>query len=281
MSSMLTRSAQLPWLSVPEKPFPPRAPHRRRNARSLQTSAVAVELPAKETQRRDNLASEQTQDPQQTKPSDAPATMPSEPQTPMTSHAPSETDSTHPTTPSSAAPAQAPARPQNQAQSQAKTSKPAVPLVPVVPIVPQSPSTPRPQSKETPAQTSSAASDSAAATGNTATEPVKGEPAESTAAPPEKAPSPPRAAPKSWADLVRSKAPPRAGQAGGASIEAGGVAAARTESLADVLNSLGPDVDQYGEKIAFLEPRGLVNTGNMCYMNSVSYVAIHVSGRRH
>lgn len=25
-----------------------------------------------------------------------------------------------------------------------------------------------------------------------------------------------------------------------------------------------------GQKLAFLEPRGLINTGNMCYMNSVS-----------
>lgn len=41
--------------------------------------------------------------------------------------------------------------------------------------------------------------------------------------------------------------------------------------MVDVLNSLGANVDQYSEKIAFLEPRGLVNTGNMCYMNSVRF----------
>ncbi|KAL1967296.1 hypothetical protein VTN77DRAFT_3342 [Rasamsonia byssochlamydoides] len=261
--------APLPWLSVPEEPFPTRAPHRRRTGRLLQISEVSVELPAKETQRKDSLTPEQIQE---NKPADAPAPVPSEPQTPITSQsqAPSETDSTHPTTPSSAAPTQATARPQNQAQPQAKTSKPAVPLVPVVPIVPESPSTPRPPSKETPAQTSSATSDSVVATDNSVMETVKGEPAESTAAPAEKPPSPPRAAPKSWADLVRSKSQPRgASQVAGASAEAGGLSVPRSESLVDVLNSLGPDVDQYGEKIAFLEPRGLVNTGNMCYMNSV------------
>lgn len=264
---MLTTSAQLPWLSVPEEPFPSRAPHRRRNGRSLQISAISVELPAKETQRKDNLLCEQVQDP-------LPAPVSSEPQTPITSHAPSETDSTHPTTPSSAAPTHAPARSQNQVQSQVKTSKPAVPLVPVVPIFPQSPSTPRQLPKETQGQTSSAAPDSVVDADSSAAETVTEEPAESSATAAEKPVSPTRVAPKSWADLVRSKTQPRgARQAAGSSAESGGPSAPRSESLVDVLNSLGPDVDQYGEKIAFLEPRGLVNTGNMCYMNSVSYIS--------
>ena len=50
----------------------------------------------------------------------------------------------------------------------------------------------------------------------------------------------------------------------------GAPVASKNDSLADVLNSLGPDVENYADKIAFVEPRGLVNTGNMCYMNSVS-----------
>ena len=39
-------------------------------------------------------------------------------------------------------------------------------------------------------------------------------------------------------------------------------------SIASVLSTFGaPGTNE--SKIAFLEPRGLVNTGNMCYMNAV------------
>lgn len=41
----------------------------------------------------------------------------------------------------------------------------------------------------------------------------------------------------------------------------------KNESLADALNTYVTGARE--NKIAFLEPRGLVNTGNMCYMNSV------------
>lgn len=47
------------------------------------------------------------------------------------------------------------------------------------------------------------------------------------------------------------------------------MAVQKSESMSDVLASLGGESVRYSEKIAFLEPRGLVNTGNMCYMNSV------------
>lgn len=38
-------------------------------------------------------------------------------------------------------------------------------------------------------------------------------------------------------------------------------------SLLEVLRSY--DTELGSSRVAFLEPRGLVNTGNMCYMNSV------------
>ena len=43
---------------------------------------------------------------------------------------------------------------------------------------------------------------------------------------------------------------------------------ANSESVAEVLRSFNAVSND--SKVAFLEPRGLVNTGNMCYMNSVS-----------
>jgi ubiquitin carboxyl-terminal hydrolase 10 len=48
----------------------------------------------------------------------------------------------------------------------------------------------------------------------------------------------------------------------------------KSASLVDVLSNLGTDVEEYSNKIAFVEPRGLVNTGNMCYMNSVSFLCL-------
>lgn len=234
---------QVPWLSVPEKPFPPRAPRKRRaRARTLQSAAV--ELPAKINQVEQQDAPKRVE---------TTAQEVSEPQTPM-SAGPSDVGSTQPTTPSSAPQGQF-ARPQHQS----KLSKPAVPVVPVVPVVSPAAGTPRQPAKDdstksdaTPAEPSQAQTDVAIS--------------EELAKPS----SPPRAAPKSWADLVRAKSAAKAaGAPPSTSTEANGLMAHKRRSLADVLTTLGEDVAQYSDKVAFLEPRGLVNTGNMCYMNSV------------
>jgi ubiquitin carboxyl-terminal hydrolase 10 len=250
--------APLPWLSVPDRPFPARTPHRRRKGRNLQSSSVSVQLPSKEQQlvkQGEKLDEanrvEQTVQEQ------------SEPQTPSLSAAPSVADSTQPTTPSSAV-ASTTARP----QSHSKGSKPTVPVVPVLPVIP-SPVAHRQPPKE---DTSRAPGTPKSATASviSANETPKEDATEETA----KAASP-RAAPKSWADLVRAKGGSRvSGPAGAHSAESNGLVMHKSESLADVLTSLGEDVSQYSDKIAFLEPRGLINTGNMCYMNSVSWHAI-------
>lgn len=77
-----------------------------------------------------------------------------------------------------------------------------------------------------------------------------------------------RVIPKTWADLVRSKA--SAAHVQGAlngALLTNGTDQSRNGSIGEVLKQF--DVDEHA-KLPFLEPRGLVNTGNMCYMNSVS-----------
>ncbi|PWY78450.1 cysteine proteinase [Aspergillus sclerotioniger CBS 115572] len=254
----------LPWLSVADHPFPARVPGRRRRSRLLHSSSVPVELPPKESQRNDKPEPQiETKGPENEQ-------TPSEPQTPTLSAAPSVANSTQPTTPSSVAPNLS-VRP----RSQSKGSKPAVPLVPVVPVVP-APSTPRQATKDDPSRSSEtpkSASVSGAAQEN-ANE-VPQEPSQAKAEETTKQASPAPSAPKSWADLVRSKALAKGANAPNApSTVSNGVIKPKSESLADVLTSLGEDVSQYSDKVAFLEPRGLVNTGNMCYMNSVLQILV-------
>ncbi|KAL3466492.1 hypothetical protein BJX64DRAFT_284430 [Aspergillus heterothallicus] len=246
--------APVPWLSVPEVPFPARAPHGRRRNRNLQGSSLAVELPAKDGQRtkENEVIKERSQE------SDAPT--PSEPQTPTLSAAPSIADSTQPTTPSSAVQSSSAARPQSQPKG-----KGTIPVVPVVPVIP-SPSTPRQNTTKDDTKSKPATTD--VADNKTSSDAAALEPAEAK----QEEPSKP-AAPKSWADLVRNKSLARA--ATGTSSEAvNGVVKHRTQSVADVIQNLGEDVSQYSDKVAFLEPRGLVNTGNMCYMNSVLQILV-------
>jgi ubiquitin carboxyl-terminal hydrolase 10 len=83
------------------------------------------------------------------------------------------------------------------------------------------------------------------------------------------APLPPKAPPKSWADLVRSN-PQKSSIPNSTSDNmlpnTPGVGVTKSGSLADVIKAFQVDSDSH---FTFLEPRGLVNTGNMCYMNSV------------
>lgn len=87
--------------------------------------------------------------------------------------------------------------------------------------------------------------------------------------------SPPaRAPPKSWADLVRTKAtlPATTSALGepGSPAHINGFSSLKAGSFVDVLSSFDASAPTENARIAFIEPRGLVNTGNMCYMNAVS-----------
>ena len=77
--------------------------------------------------------------------------------------------------------------------------------------------------------------------------------------------------PKSWAELVKRQASQKAGNSASLTSNepnTNGAGNPKTGSLGEVLQSFSVPSDS---KLSFLEPRGLVNTGNMCYMNSVSY----------
>lgn len=89
-------------------------------------------------------------------------------------------------------------------------------------------------------------------------------------------PPPQKIAPKSWADLVRATVKPKKPKSsedgdGTDTTQANGFTALKTDSLFHALSSYQVDDLKADTRISFIEPRGLVNTGNMCYMNSVSY----------
>ena len=81
-------------------------------------------------------------------------------------------------------------------------------------------------------------------------------------------------APKSWADLVRTMGQNTTAKVAQVPSDAAAQTTAfppsRAGSLADALGSYSVKDSNNNAKMAFLEPRGLINIGNMCYMNSVS-----------
>lgn len=91
----------------------------------------------------------------------------------------------------------------------------------------------------------------------------------------------PRAAPTSWANLF-TRAPASQAASANGSVSAGqvnegadgavvgsGLAKAGTNSMAEAIQAFRV---QATERVPLLEPRGLINTGNMCYMNSILQV---------
>lgn len=264
---------KVPWLSVEGESFPPRARRQRRRIARSALAAVPVIYPlAPGIPNEDNVTEEmvpaapQGDVPDKTEgiPADSP---PTETPTPLPSDAPSDAVSTQPTTPSSTV--TIPLAKFQQTPTQPKV-RPTGPVIPAVPILPQSPTS---TMKAPPNSTQSAPSKGAE---NTATPddenkalsttsaegqlPVASPETAKTASPPEK--------PKSWANLFRSP-DTQSSAANAASISASnGVEVGKSETLADVLNEMGASLDAPA-RISFLQPRGLVNTGNMCYMNSV------------
>ena len=206
--------------------------------------------------------------------------MSSDTETPATSEAPSESGSTQPTTPSSALPNQQVSviKTQNSSHHNRTITKPAVPIIPATP-----------KAGANSAQNHKAlnSTDTAKALQQNAVPPAANVDEKSASNGKQSGTSVdqtednsempslslPRAPPKSWADLVRTQASQRneadiTSNVNGSSTNGAGIP--KSGSLGQVLQSFSVLNDF---KISFLEPRGLVNIGNLCYMNSVGRLA--------
>lgn len=184
-------------------------------------------------------------------------------ETPTTipSDAQSDNMSTQPTTPSSAVVSAAKSQ---QTPTQPKSARSVVPVVPIIPAMPVSPVAFRKGHR-----------DSITSTNTKATSETESAQAIDEVKQPEsiEASSVPPPAPKSWAELVRKQAASAASAANVVSSAPmiNGASTPKTETLGEVLGELS--TVEAPSKVVFLEPRGLVNTGNMCYMNSVCHAS--------
>jgi ubiquitin carboxyl-terminal hydrolase 10 len=188
-------------------------------------------------------------------------------ETPATSQAPSEADFAQVSTPTTPAQAVAPSSKPSVAptpQHARKDTRTAV----AVPNIGGLQKKSTPSSVEQPTQQTSPASAEAAPAQADAAPAVEAVAEVPSAETPKSPPKP--CAPKSWADLVRTKEAKNASTA----LTNGTVAAPAVQSL-PASASLAEALKQHAVNnysLSFLEPRGLVNPGNMCYMNSVSFV---------
>lgn len=175
--------------------------------------------------------------------------------------------------------------PSSPAQPAKPAGRPAVPALPIVPVLPKPGSKDSKTTGATADRTTDVESTTAASAASDV--PIEEQPATApTANAPPAAPAWSR--PKQWAGLFGQSATSgtsatasqansvqgapngdghgNAATAGADAPVAGAFTRSNATSLAEALRSYRVNG---GEKTAFLEPRGLINTGNMCYMNSV------------
>jgi len=186
-------------------------------------------------------------------------------ETPATSQAPSESDFTQVSTPTTPAQAAASSPKPSGASAQQHTRKDTRTAIAVPNIggLPKAKGTPTSAEKQ-PQQPLAVSAEAVPVQAETAT--VDGTTETASADAPTSPPKP--AVPKSWADLVRTKEAKTASaaQANGTAAQNGAQSVPKSAPLAEALRQHTVT----NENLSFLEPRGLVNPGNMCYMNSVS-----------
>ncbi|KAK1835993.1 hypothetical protein QBC39DRAFT_413904, partial [Podospora conica] len=286
---------KLPFLSDPQTPFPePGSPSEKRK-RAVHRGTPAqgpVTLPQRSEPGEEP---ETTVEPQQEAKGDTKAEVSEQPEKGASTPR-SETSATQlPAKPSHATASESTTVPPKNVK--AASAVPAVPLVPAVPVLPKT----GPKHAKTPSNTSKPEAVSKSAdpippatvtAKAAAPEPAAPEPAAPEPAAPEPAPQksipPPRPAPvaKSWADMAsKGNSAPSNGEdpAGTSELHING----KTPSSVPVNGFGKPGAVPVGQAIAayrvaetggkrtFLEPRGLKNTGNLCYMNSILQVLLH------
>ena len=260
----------LPWQSF-EGRFSPRKPRRRKRP-VPQSNSAPVELPSPQSPFAE--ATEFTQKSgapdESSAPVEEPSIGPSSLETPPTSHPPSEIPSTQPTTPSSIA---APQQSTPKASTSARPIAPSTSIIPAIPNLPLQSRAPKRTTTSVASDATKSASPSNVHQSARAAGVAAGDDAEESTTFKESAPPPTKAAPKSWAELLRTKASPAspmpAPSVNSSTPQINGVFPVRANTLAETLSSYSVK-DNGAEKVAFIKPRGIVNTGNMCYMNSVS-----------
>ncbi|KAL8829932.1 MAG: hypothetical protein Q9191_001725 [Dirinaria sp. TL-2023a] len=276
----------LPWYSFPEGSFPSKGTKRRRKKPAPQSPSIPVVLPSRDIS---NLPDQISQEEAKPPVSEVTSTLEATPtthtlETPTTSYDPSDTDSTQPTTPSSAVVSSQPRL--QPKQSQKSSHRSAASLATIVPAIPNIP-LPTRALKHTPASTTSEVSKAieppptnadhlTSAVGIAAQFKTDDGVGTAELAAPESS-QPAKTTPKSWADLVRTKAHPKSTTAScedANAAQTNGLAANKAGSLSEALSSYSVERANENSRVAFLEPRGLVNTGNMCYMNSILQVLV-------